>query len=148
METFSRLRKKWGLHQDSLQDDLRIDELADLIEAASVPRGHLESLVLELLSVLPAKADSDVRESLMNLLSEAYLQVGVQANVDEYLIRHVADMPPGEAVHAIAMLAESSRPESRRLLRDLARTSDTALRQTASGYLKGHAHRCSQRGER
>ncbi len=88
--------------------DLLVDELSDEIESGCLSGEQLDVLVRDVVAALPTETDLAVRESFMNLLSEAYLQTREQESTDNYIVKHIAEMAPSELVHALAMLADSN----------------------------------------
>lgn len=123
------------IDQASSDSDFLLDEMTDEIEAGCVTGNELDTLVRELVLTLPNETDPRARESIMNLLSEAYPGTGVRNLVDDYVVKNISDMPAAEVVHALAILAESAVPERARLLQDFAQSENTAIRETAVSYL-------------
>ncbi len=69
------------------------------------------------------------------LLSEAYLQAGERAVIDEYILDNINAMAPAELVHAFAMLSDSTVGNRERIIRDFTQSPNTAIREAAASYL-------------
>ncbi|WP_372958499.1 hypothetical protein [Marinobacter sp.] len=121
--------------QNNSERDLLLDELCDEVGSGHLSRDKLDFLVRKVVAVLPEEKDPTVRESFMNLLSEAYLQTGERAVIDEYVLDNINAMVPAELVHAFAMLSDSTVGDRERILRDFTQSQNVAVREAAASYL-------------
>ena len=121
---------------DSVKDrDVLVDELNDEIGNGHFSASETRNIILKLIEVLKLEKDFATHESIMNLLSNTYVDSDCKAEIESYVLEYVESMKPRSLVHALSIFSESSLTEREEVLKKYSNSENASIRKIANNYL-------------
>ncbi|MGF1527364.1 MAG: hypothetical protein ACFCBW_11305 [Candidatus Competibacterales bacterium] len=111
--------------------DTVVDELNDMLEAEQYSAHQEAEMIATLVDHTAIEPDPAVRESLFNLLSQAYDR-GVQPGAIEAMVGQQLDtLEPGSMIHALGILGRSGRAAAKAHLEPYLESANPAVKAAA-----------------
>ncbi len=116
--------------------DSLVDELNDRLEDGQYDDATTRRVVLELVELAQSESDSDVHESILNLLSGHYLPgVTASSEIEAFVTTQMSTFSVGSLDHALGIVAESKLETREQILARYAQSDNPGIRETAEYFL-------------
>lgn len=116
--------------------DLLVDELNDQLEDGQYDDTTTRGIVLELVELAQSESNSDVHESILNLLAGHYLPgVTASSEIEAFVVAQMSTFSVGSLDHALGIVAESELKTREQILARYAQSDNPGIRETAEYFL-------------